>query len=64
MNEYSKFFNTNMSHEEARLMLFKLGERIGNQNKDEKDKIFSAYKEVSHIILEKEIDNGLAEIED
>ena len=63
MNEYSKFFNENMSSDEARLELLRLGDCIGKQNAKEMDKLFEAYKEISHQIIHKEIELSLKEIE-
>ena len=51
MNKYSKFFNTNMSSNEARLEFFKMGKRVP---KSEISALKEAYFEAVDQILKRE----------
>lgn len=51
MNKYSKFFNTDMSSNEARLEFFKIGKRIP---KSDLGSLKEAYFEIVNQILKRE----------
>ena len=46
MNKYSKLFNPNMAPEEASFIFFSEGQKILQENDEEKQLLISAYKEV------------------